>query len=77
MCVLCTLQLIYSIFYLIFVFVICLFDALMLLLLLLRRVNGKTTRLRLTQRDHFTVKNFHSLRKIEMSDEHARERLNE
>lgn len=72
MCVLCTLQLIYSIFYLIFVF-ICLFDALMLL----RRVNGKTTRLRLTQRDHFTVKNFHSLRKIEMSDEHARERLNE
>lgn len=76
MCVLCTLQLIYSIFYLIFVFVICLFDALMLLLLL-RRVNGKTTRLRLTQRDHFTVKNFHSLRKIEMSDEHARERLNE
>lgn len=74
MCVLCTLQLIYSIFNLIFVFVICLFDALMLLL---RRVNGKTTRLRLTQRDHFTVKNFHSLRKIEMSDEHARERLNE
>lgn len=71
LCVCYTLQLIYSIFYCIFFICYLLFEA------LLHRVNGKTTRLRLTQRDHFTVKNFHSLRKIEMSDEHARERLNE